>query len=126
METGINKVILVGNLGREPKFHYGKNGSAVTKLRMATKEILEGQEGKQKENIQWHNIVAFDRLAEACNTYLKNGSRVQIEGRLQTRKMVYESGRFSVVTEVIAMTVKFLDAAYKATTPSLLLSECEQ
>lgn len=126
METGINKVILVGNLGSEPKFHYGKNGSAVAKLRMATKEILEGQEGKQKEDIQWHTIVAFDRVAEACNTYLKNGSRVRVEGRLKSRRLVFQSGKFSVVTEVIALTVKFLDASYKAVHSSILPSECEQ
>ncbi len=87
MARGVNKVILVGNLGKDPEVRYMPNGNAVANITLATSESWKDkQTGEQKENTEWHRVVLFRRLGEIAGEYLKKGSQVYIEGKLQTRK----------------------------------------
>ncbi|WP_405240242.1 single-stranded DNA-binding protein [Lentisalinibacter orientalis] len=103
MARGINKVILVGNLGQDPDTRYMPSGSAVTNLRIATSEQWKDkQTGEQKERTEWHNVAMFGRLAEIAAEYLRKGSQVYIEGKLRTRKWQDKQGNDRWTTEVIA------------------------
>ncbi len=82
----INKAILIGNLGADPEIRYTQSGTQVATFRVATTEKWKGQDGMMQENTEWHRIVAFGRLAEICGEYLNKGSRVYVEGKIQTRK----------------------------------------
>ena len=94
----INKVILIGNLGKDPEIRYTQSGAAVVNFSIATTERWKGQDGQQQEQTEWHNIVAWKRLAEICSEFLSKGSKVYIEGKLQTRKWQDKDGkRFSPV-----------------------------
>ncbi|MEQ9477737.1 MAG: single-stranded DNA-binding protein, partial [Algiphilus sp.] len=93
MARGINKVILVGNLGQDPEVRYTANGTAVANLRIATTESWrDKQSGEQRENTEWHTVVLFGKTAEIASQYLKKGRQVFIEGKLQTRKWQDKSG----------------------------------
>ncbi len=103
MARGINKVILVGNLGQDPDTRYMPSGGAVTNLRIATSEQWKDkQTGEQKERTEWHNVAMFGRLAEIAAEYLRKGSQVYIEGKLRTRKWQDKQGNDRWTTEVIA------------------------
>lgn len=104
----INKVILIGNLGADPEVRYSQSGTAVANFRMATTETWKKQDGSKEEITEWHRIVAFKRLAEICGEYLSKGSRVYIEGKLQTRKWQDKSGQDRYTTEIIANEMKML------------------
>jgi len=106
----INKVILIGNLAADPEIRYTKEGTPVTSFRMATTEKWKGQDGQTQEQTEWHNIVAWRRLAEICHEYLGKGSRVFIEGKLQTRKWQDQNGNDRYTTEIVAREVKMLSA----------------
>ena len=94
--TGINKVILVGRLGKDPETKYMPSGDAVTSFSIATSENWKDkQTGEKREKTEWHNIVAFRRLGEICGEYLRKGSQVYIEGKLQTRKWQDQNGPWS-------------------------------
>jgi single-strand DNA-binding protein len=109
MARGINKVILVGNLGKDPETRYMPNGKAVTNFSIATSESWKDkQTGEQKEKTEWHNIVMFDRLAEIAAEYLKKGSQVYVEGKLQTRKWQDKEGRDRYTTEINANEMQML------------------
>ena len=109
MARGINKVILVGNLGKDPETRYMPNGKAVTNFTVATSESWKDkQTGEQREQTEWHNIVMYERLAEVAAEYLKKGSQVYIEGRLRTRKWQDKEGRDRYTTEVIANDMQML------------------
>ena len=109
MARGINKVILVGHLGRDPELRYMPNGGAVTKVSVATSESWKDkQTGEQKERTEWHNVVFYRRLAEVAGEYLKKGSLVYIEGALQTRKWQDKSGADRYTTEIIASEMQML------------------
>jgi len=112
MARGINKVILIGNLGADPETRYSQGGNAVTKFRIATSENWrDRQSGEQQERTEWHNIVCFQRLAEIAGEYLKKGSRVYIEGSLSTSSWEdKESGQKRFRTEVIARDMQMLDS----------------
>jgi len=111
MARGINKVILIGNLGRDPETRYTQGGSAVTNLRIATSEQWrDRQTGEQQERTEWHTVVCFARLAEIAGEYLRKGSKVYIEGRLQTRKWQDQSGQDRYSTEVVANDMQMLDS----------------
>ncbi len=111
MARGINKVILVGNLGADPETRYTPSGSAVTNLSVATTESWKDrQTGEQVEKTEWHRVVMFDRLAEIAAEYLRKGSQVYIEGQLQTRKWQDQSGQDRYTTEVIADEMQMLDS----------------
>jgi single-strand DNA-binding protein len=109
MARGINKVILVGNLGKDPETRYMPNGKAVTNFSVATSESWKDkQTGEQREQTEWHNIVMYDRLAEIAAEYLKKGSQVYIEGKLRTRKWQDKEGRDRYTTEINANEMQML------------------
>jgi len=111
MARGINKVIIIGNLGRDPETRYTQGGAAVTNLRIATSESWrDRQTGEQQERTEWHSVVCFARLAEIAGEYLKKGSKVYIEGRLQTRKWQDQSGQDRYTTEIVANDLQMLDS----------------
>lgn len=99
---GVNKVILIGNLGQDPEVRYMPNGGAVTNITLATSESWrDKQTGEMKEKTEWHRVVIFGKLAEIAGEYLKKGSQVYIEGALQTRKWQDQSGQERYTTEVV-------------------------
>ena len=107
-EKMINKVILIGNLGADPEIRYTQNGAPVATFRIATTERWKGQDGQMQEQTEWHQIVAWRRLAEICGEYLSKGSRVYIEGKLQTRKWQDQNGNDRYTTEIVAREMKML------------------
>lgn len=100
MARGVNKVILIGNLGQDPELRYTGSGTAVCNMRLATTETYKDRDGNQVENTEWHNVVAWSRLAEICGEYLKKGSQVYFEGQLQTRQWEDRDGNTRYTTEV--------------------------
>ncbi len=111
MARGVNKVILIGNLGQDPEVKYMPNGGAVTNVTIATSESWKDKStGEQKEKTEWHRVVFFQRLAEIVGEYLKKGSKVYIEGKLQTRKWQDQSGNDRYTTEVVANEMQMLDS----------------
>ncbi|VAW34449.1 Single-stranded DNA-binding protein [hydrothermal vent metagenome] len=104
----INKVILIGNLGADPEIRYTQSGTPVVNFRIATTERWKDKDGQQQEQTEWHNIVAWKRLAEICGEYLAKGSKVYIEGKLQTRKWQDQNGNDRYTTEIIAKDMKML------------------
>ncbi len=108
---GVNKVILIGNLGQDPEVKYMPNGGAVTNVTIATSESWKDKStGEQKEKTEWHRVVFFQRLAEIVGEYLKKGSKVYIEGKLQTRKWQDQSGNDRYTTEIVANDMQMLDS----------------
>jgi single-strand DNA-binding protein len=108
---GVNKVIIVGNLGQDPEVRFMPNGSAVANFTVATSETWKDkQTGEQKEKTEWHRIVIYQRLAEIAGEYLKKGSKVFLEGRLQTRKWQNQQGVDQYTTEVVANEMQMLDS----------------
>jgi len=109
MARGINKVILIGNLGADPETRYSAAGSAVTNVRLATNETWKDrQSGEQQERTEWHRVVFFGRLAEIAAEYLRKGSTVYVEGRLQTRKWQGQDGQDRYTTEIVANEMQML------------------
>jgi single-strand DNA-binding protein len=106
--AGVNKVILIGNLGRDPELRYTQNGQAVTNFSLATSESWTDKNGERSEKTEWHRIVAWAKTAELCAQYLSKGRTVYIEGRLQTRDWEDKEGVKRQTTEVVANTVQFL------------------
>jgi len=108
---GINKVIIVGNLGQDPEVRFMPNGSAVANFTVATSETWKDkQTGEQKEKTEWHRIVMYQRLAEIAGEYLKKGSKVYLEGRLQTRKWQNQQGVDQYTTEIVVNDMQMLDS----------------
>ena len=109
MSRGINKVILVGNLGADPETRYMPSGGAVTNIRIATSESWKDkQTGDQQERTEWHSIAFFGRLAEIAGEYLRKGSQVYVEGKLRTRKWQDREGNDKYTTEVVANEMQML------------------
>lgn len=109
MARGVNKVILVGNLGKDPEVRYMPNGGAVANVTVATSEQWKDkQTGEQKERTEWHNVVFYQRLAEIVGEYLKKGSQIYVEGSLRTRKWQDKSGNDRYTTEIIASEMQML------------------
>jgi single-strand DNA-binding protein len=106
--SGVNKVILVGNLGADPDLRRTPSGTAVSNLRLATTEVFSNREGEKNKRTEWHRVVAFGRLAEICNQYLKKGRQVYIEGRLQTREWEDQKGEKRYTTEIVATNMVML------------------
>jgi len=106
--ASVNKVILVGSLGRDPEVRYMPNGEAVANFSMATSENWKDKQGQKQERTEWHNIVAYRKLAEIIGEYLKKGAPVYIEGRLQTRKWQDKEGNDRYTTEIIADQMQML------------------
>jgi single-strand DNA-binding protein len=105
---GVNKVILIGNLGRDPELRYLPSGQAVAKFTLATGMRWKDKTGQLQERTDWHNIVAFGRQGEVCNEYLKKGSPIYVEGRIQTRSWEDKDGNKKYMTEIIAQSVNML------------------
>jgi len=105
---GVNKVILVGRLGADPEMKYTSSSLGVCRFNLATSESWVDKEGQKKERTEWHRVVAWGKLAEICNEYLKKGRQVYVEGRLQTRSWDDKNGNKRYTTEVVANTVQFL------------------
>lgn len=107
----VNKVILVGNLGRDPEVRYTPNGAAVANITIATSEIWKDKlSGENQERTEWHRIVLYQRLAEIARDYLKKGAKIYLEGRLQTRKWQDKTtGQDKYTTEIIADSLQMLD-----------------
>lgn len=109
MARGVNKVILVGNLGRDPEVRYSPNGAAIANVTIATSEgWKDKQTGEMQERTEWHRIVFFSRLAEIAGEYLRKGSQIYVEGRLQTRKWQDKEGQDRYTTEVVANELQML------------------
>jgi len=109
--SGINKVILIGNLGKDPDVRYMPNGGAVANLTVATSENWKDKNtGEKQERVEWHRVVMFNRLGEIAGEYLKKGSKVYIEGKLQTRKWQDNDGNDRYSTEIVANEMKMLDS----------------
>lgn len=108
---GVNKVIIVGNLGADPETRYMPNGGATTSLRVATSESWKDkQTGQPQERTEWHRVVMFGRLAEIAGEYLKKGSKVYLEGSIRTRKWQDQSGQDRWTTEIVANELQMLDS----------------
>lgn len=104
----INKAILVGNLGADPEIRYTQSGTQVATFSVATTERWKGQDGQMQESTEWHRVVAWARLAEICGEYLNKGSKVYIEGKIQTRKWQDQNGNDRYTTEIVAREMKML------------------
>lgn len=108
---GVNKVILIGNLGQDPEVRYMPNGGAVCNITVATSETWKDKNtGENQERTEWHRVVMFRRLAEIAGEYLKKGSKVYLEGRLQTRKWQDQQGQDRYTTEIVADEMQMLDS----------------
>ena len=108
---GINKVILIGNLGADPEVRYTQNSTAIANLSVATSETWKDkQTGEQREQTEWHRVVCYRRLAEIAGEYLRKGSKVYIEGRLQTRKWQGQDGKDNYTTEIVCNEMQMLDS----------------
>lgn len=105
---GVNKVILVGNLGNDPEVRYMPNGNAVANLSLATSESWKDQQGQVQERTEWHRLVMYRRLAEIAGEYLKKGSQIYVEGKLQTRKWQDQQGNDQYTTEIIVDQMQML------------------
>ena len=109
MARGVNKVILVGNLGADPETRYMPSGGAVTNVRLATTDSWrDKQSGEQQERTEWHRVVFFNRLAEITAEYLRKGSQIYVEGRIQTRKWQGQDGQDRYTTEIVANEMQML------------------
>ncbi len=109
--AGVNKAILIGNLGADPETRYSQNGQPITNFSIATSEKWTSRDGQPQERTEWHRIVTFGRLAETCRDYLAKGKQVYIEGRIQTRDWEDKEGKKRYTTEIVALTVRFLGKA---------------
>lgn len=98
---GVNKVIIVGNLGQDPEVRFTQNGSAIANLSIATSESWKDQQGQMQEKTEWHRVAIFGKTAEVAGEYLRKGSQVYIEGKLQTRKWQDQNGQDRYTTEVV-------------------------
>ena len=111
MARGVNKVILVGNIGQDPETRFTPSGTAITNISVATSETWKDrQSGQQQERTEWHRVVFFNRLAEIAGEYLRKGSKVYVEGSLRTRKWQDQQGQDRYSTEVIGSEMQMLDS----------------
>ncbi len=108
MAGGVNKAILIGNLGADPEVRFTPGGQAVANFRIATSESWNDKNGQKQERTEWHRIVVWGKLAELCGEYLKKGRQCYVEGRLQTREWTDKEGKKNYTTEVVANSVVFL------------------
>ncbi len=119
MARGINKVILVGNLGKDPEVRYSPGGQAVANITLATSESWKDKNtGDKQERTEWHRVVFFGRLAEIAGEYLKKGAQIYVEGRLQTRKWQDKEGKDRYTTEIVAGEMQMLGSRSGAGQPS--------
>lgn len=106
--ASVNKVILVGNIGKDPETRYLPNGDVITNITVATSESWKDKNGSKQEKTEWHKVVFFKKLAEVAGQYLKKGSQVYVEGRIETKKWIDKDGSDRYSTEIIASDMKML------------------
>ncbi len=106
--ASVNKVILIGNLGADPEVRYMPSGDAITNIRLATTDTWKDKNGEKQERTEWHRVVFFGKTAEIAGEYLKKGSQVYVEGRLQTRKWQDKDGQDRYTTEIVADRMQML------------------
>ena len=127
MARGINKVIIIGNLGNDPETRYMPNGGAVTNATIATSESWKDKNtGEKVERTEWHRVVFFNRLGEIAGEYLKKGSKVYVEGSLKTRKWQGQDGQDRYTTEIVASEMQMLDSRGSNTTSDATQSQSAQ
>ena len=110
MARGLNKVMIIGNLGKDPEMKYTPQGTPITTFSVAVSRTRKGSDGQVIDETEWFRVVAWERLAETCNEYLRKGSKVFIEGRLQTRKYTGQDGQERQIVEVVAQEMQMLDS----------------
>jgi single-strand DNA-binding protein len=106
--AGLNKVLLIGNLGADPEIRYTPSGTAVATFRVATSEVRTNKEGQKETKTEWHRVVAFGKLAEICGEYLAKGRQVFVEGKIQTRSWDDRDGNKKYTTEILANSMQML------------------
>lgn len=116
--ASINKVILIGNLGRDPEVRYTNNGAAICNITIATSRAWKDKQGEKQEETEWHRVVLFDKQAEVAGQYLKKGRPVYIEGRLKTRKWTDKDGAEKYTTEVMADSMQLLGGREEGEAPA--------
>jgi len=117
MARGLNKVMIIGNLGKDPEMKYTQQGKPVTTFSVAVSRGWKDPEGQAKEETEWFRVVAWDKLAETCNEYLRKGSKVYVEGRLKTREYQAQDGQNRQITEVVAFEMQILDSRQQGGSP---------
>ena len=115
--SSVNKVLLIGNLGRDPETRYMTDGGAITNVSIATTESWKDKQGEKQEKTEWHRVCFFGKLAEIAGEYLKKGSQVYVEGKLQTRKWTDKEGVEKFSTEIIAERMQMLGSRSAPTAP---------
>lgn len=113
MSKGLNKVMLIGFLGKDPELKYTPSGVAVCSFSLATTESYKADDGNRVDKTEWHNIVAWRKLAETCSDYLKKGSKVYIEGKITTESYEKDGGEKRYITKIVAQSLMFLDSKQK-------------
>lgn len=114
--SGVNKVIILGNIGNDPDIKYTASGDAIANLSVATSESWKDQSGQRQEKTEWHRVVMYKRLAEIVQQYVKKGSKIYIEGKLQTRKWQDQNGQDRYTTEIVGREMQMLDSKSEADT----------
>ena len=109
MARGLNKVMLIGNLGADPEIKYSPSGTSISNIRLATSENRKNSDGEWEERTEWHRVVMYGRQAEICKDYLRKGSKIYVEGRLQTRSWDDQDGKKHYMTEVVGFNMVMLD-----------------
>lgn len=114
----LNKIMLIGNLGRDPEMNYTPSGVAVTKFSLAVSRTFKASSGEKREETEWFNVVAWNKLAETCNSYLRKGNKVYIEGRLTQRKYTDKNGVERTAVDVVANEMEILTPKSQNTSSS--------
>lgn len=109
MAGGLNKVMIIGNLGKDPEMKYTQQGTPITSFSVAVSRTWKGPDGQQQEETEWFRVVAWEKLAEQCNEFLRKGKKVYIEGRLKSREWTGQDGQKRYITEVVATSMLMLD-----------------
>lgn len=117
MARGLNKVMIIGNLGKDPEMKYTQQGKPVTTFSVAVSRTRRDADGQMKDETEWFRVVAWEKLAETCNEYLRKGSKVYIEGRLQTREYQAQDGQTRQSVEIVANEMLILDSRQQGASP---------
>ena len=117
MARGLNKVMIIGNLGKDPEMKYTQQGKPVTTFSVAVSRTRRDADGQMKDETEWFRVVAWEKLAETCNEYLRKGSKVYIEGRLQTREYQAQDGQTRQSVEIVANEMLILDSRQQGGSP---------
>jgi single-strand DNA-binding protein len=126
MSRGLNKIMIIGNLGRDPEMRYTPSGRPVTSFSVAVSRSWNTSDGERHTETEWFNVVAWGNLAEICKQYLSKGQRVYVEGRLQTRRWEDTEGRKHTSTEIVANEMIILDDRREASNTSTAVNEAEE